>query len=235
MGGTAWVSPTREVGFTHPTDRWSRAAGFWRYDKIPAHARPAGGGHAFGAPAGRARQDLAPSGGRRALSPALALRRWASAGCHWHVAGCGPGGGWRCGACHGASGVMPAQQSRRIQDRSGWRRAMSPALAPPGIAPLDVPPARRKTLAGVWGGWGGFGVGGAGFTHPRGGFHPPCGALPSCGLHVSPNAKGAEGRPSLTSPEPGRSQTPGRGLSRNSTSCTRSGGACVRRHRPRPT
>ena len=33
-------------------------------------ARPAGGGHAFGVPAGRARQDLAASGGRRALSPA---------------------------------------------------------------------------------------------------------------------------------------------------------------------
>ncbi len=33
-------------------------------------ARPAGGGHAFGVPAGRARQDLRPSGWRRALRPA---------------------------------------------------------------------------------------------------------------------------------------------------------------------
>jgi hypothetical protein len=40
-------------------------------------------------------QDLAPSGGRRALSPSLALRRSARATCHWHVAGCGPGAGRR--------------------------------------------------------------------------------------------------------------------------------------------
>ena len=32
------------VGFTHPTDRRSRPAGFWRYDKILASTRPAGGG-----------------------------------------------------------------------------------------------------------------------------------------------------------------------------------------------
>jgi hypothetical protein len=59
-------------------------------------ARPAGGGHAFGAPAGRARQDLRPSGWRRALRPAAwRLRPSARAGCHWHPAGAGRGLGWR--------------------------------------------------------------------------------------------------------------------------------------------
>ena len=46
-----------------------RAAGFWRYDEIPARTRPAGGGCALLTRRAGAGRDLAASGGRRALRP----------------------------------------------------------------------------------------------------------------------------------------------------------------------
>ncbi len=67
---------------------------------------------------GQVPQDLRPSGRRRALSPALALRGSARAGCHRHVARCGPGcgGRWRVRervrGFHGARGGEV--KSRRI-------------------------------------------------------------------------------------------------------------------------
>ena len=67
-----------------------------------------------GAPArGGACQDLAVVVGAGDLRPLLALRPSARAGCHWHLAGCGPG----CGAQTGPvskPGVRQGKQSRRI-------------------------------------------------------------------------------------------------------------------------
>jgi hypothetical protein len=153
-----------------------RAGGCRRYDGTLPHP-PCGGRVCCAYPPGRARQDLAPSGGRRALSPAACASGDRPArGATGTPLGAGRGAGWRGGIWSWSEVIRGKRyQGKRAAftrraGASGFgigRLAESPIACAfaPTIGPRGVQPAPRWVRAGARGGGGSrCGEGGVGLT-----------------------------------------------------------------------